>query len=117
MGKANKLSPRFLVLTDAALYLTSLQKKKGVPEYKLDKRLVISSITGCALSPFRDNFVVLKMPMEFLDVVLEVEFKTELLGWLKERGSLTQFEFMDKITYFKKKSRRTRLLLFVMTWF
>jgi len=107
--KANKLSPRFLVLTDAALYLVSLQKKKGVPEYKLDKRFIISSITGCALSPYRDNFVILKMPLDFLDVVLEVEFKTELLGWLKERGSLSQFEFGDKLPYFKKKKSKNKI--------
>lgn len=107
--KQNKLSPRFLVLTDAALYLVSLTKKKGVPIYKLTRRIEIGSITGCALSPFRDNFVVLKSPLQFIDVVLEVEFKTELLGWLKERGSLTQFEFMDKITYFKKKKSKNKI--------
>ena len=94
--KANKLSPRFLVLTNASLYLVALQKKKGVPEYKLDVRLAVPSITACALSPFRDNFVVLKCPMEFFDVVLELEFKTELLAWLKDKGQLTQFEFIDK---------------------
>merc|ERR1712137_606360 len=106
--KANKLSPRFLVLTDAALYLVSLKNVKGAPVYKLDKRLLINSITA-ALSPFRDNYVVLKMPMEFLDIVLEVEFKTELCGWLKERGALTQFEFTDKITYYKKKKSKNKI--------
>lgn len=97
--KANKLSPRFLTLTDAALYLVALRKKKGVPEYYLDKRFLINSITACALSPYRDNFVILKCPLDFLDVVLEVEFKTELLGWLKVKGSLNQFEFGDKYVF------------------
>merc|ERR1711862_620510 len=107
--KANRLQPRFLVLTDAALYLVSLKKEKGVPVYKLTSRILTSSITSCTMSPFRDNFVVLHCPMEFHDVALEVEFKTELIAWLKEKGSLNTFEFMDKITYFKKKKSKNKI--------
>ena len=107
--KANKLSPRFLTLTEAALYLVSLVKKKGIAEYKLDRRIPIASISGAAMSPFRDNFVILRVPLEFHDVVLELDFKTELLGWLKVKGSLNEFEFGDKLQYFKKKKAKNKL--------
>ena len=89
--------------------MVSLKKEKGVPVYKLTRRILTSSITSCTMSPFRDNFVVLHCPMEFHDVALEVEFKTELIAWLKEKGSLNTFEFMDKITYFKKKKSKNKI--------
>ena len=95
--KANKLSPRFLTLTDQALYLVALVKKKNLVQHQLDRRIPIRAITQATMSPFADNFVALHVPEEFHDVVVELEFKTELLAWLQARGALgSNVQFMDK---------------------
>ena len=52
------------------------------------------------MSPFHDNWVCLHVPEEFHDVVLEVEFKTELLGWLSTKGKLgSNILFTDKFVF------------------
>eukprot|EP01095_Lingulamoeba_sp_RSL-Kostka_P006267 TRINITY_DN195_c0_g1_i1.p1 TRINITY_DN195_c0_g1~~TRINITY_DN195_c0_g1_i1.p1 ORF type:complete len:1110 (+),score=492.52 TRINITY_DN195_c0_g1_i1:3702-7031(+) len=109
--KKNKLSPRFLVLTNAALYLVALVKKKNIGTHVLDRRIPINSIQSASLSPLNDNYVILHVPEEFHDAVLEVEFKTELIGWLMAKGSLNQgsVQFSERIEYFKKKKSKNKI--------
>jgi len=73
--------------------------KKQVKEYVLDRMIPIGEITEATLSPFVDNFVALKCPMTFWDVVIETEFKTELVAWLLTRGSLTASGITFAATY------------------
>ena len=51
-------------------------------QHQLDRRIPIHSITSVTLSPLADNFVVLHVGPEFHNVVLELDFKTELVAWL-----------------------------------
>ena len=110
--RANKMAPRYIVLTDQALYLVALiQKKDQPPQHKLSRRIPIREITEAWLSPLVDNFVVLKVPSEFFDVVLELEFKTELISWLCLKGALQSSNvfFQDQIEYFKAKKSKNKI--------
>lgn len=108
--KPSKLSPRFLTLTDQALYLVALVQVKKMSEHKLDRRIPINLITQASMSPFRDNYVILHVPEEFHDAALELDFKTELVAWLSVHGSLrNNIQFLDKIPYLKKKKSKSKI--------
>ena len=87
------------------------QKKDGPPIYKLSRQIPIREITEAWLSPLVDNFVVLKVPSEFFDVILELEFKTELISWLCLKGALqaSNVFFQDQIEYFKTKKSKNKI--------
>eukprot|EP01100_Stratorugosa_tubuloviscum_P012323 TRINITY_DN580_c0_g2_i1.p1 TRINITY_DN580_c0_g2~~TRINITY_DN580_c0_g2_i1.p1 ORF type:complete len:1264 (+),score=732.79 TRINITY_DN580_c0_g2_i1:136-3927(+) len=107
--RADKLSPRFLILTVQALYLIMLVKRKNLIVHQIDRRIPINAITGCTLSPFSDNYVVLHCTPPEWDVVIETDFKTELVAWLTSKGSVSRVDFNEKINYLKKKQSKKSL--------
>ncbi|KAI8451831.1 P-loop containing nucleoside triphosphate hydrolase protein, partial [Phakopsora pachyrhizi] len=63
LGRSSKLSPRFLVLTDRALYILITQHVASLdgvkkPETILERKINISTITSVALSNLRDDWIV-----------------------------------------------------------
>eukprot|EP00013_Stygamoeba_regulata_P022967 CAMPEP_0177645134 /NCGR_PEP_ID=MMETSP0447-20121125/9087_1 /TAXON_ID=0 /ORGANISM="Stygamoeba regulata, Strain BSH-02190019" /LENGTH=1250 /DNA_ID=CAMNT_0019147597 /DNA_START=285 /DNA_END=4037 /DNA_ORIENTATION=- len=109
--RANKMAPRFIVLTVNALYLIALVRKKDMVSHKLDRTIPIREIDGATLSELADNFIALHCSMLFHDVVLEVEFKTELVSWLTTRGALqpSNVNFTCEMVYFKKKKSKNKI--------
>ena len=43
------------------------------------------------------------------DVVINTDFKTELVAWLASKGSLTNIQFMDIVPYEKKKKKKNKI--------
>jgi myosin-1 len=74
--------PRHIVVTDKNIYLT----KEGVisGKYVFRHRFPLNAALSATLSPYPDNFVVLKVPNDF-DYVLKLERKTELLQVIKSQ--------------------------------
>eukprot|EP01102_Stenamoeba_stenopodia_P010428 TRINITY_DN313_c0_g3_i2.p1 TRINITY_DN313_c0_g3~~TRINITY_DN313_c0_g3_i2.p1 ORF type:complete len:1264 (+),score=385.55 TRINITY_DN313_c0_g3_i2:434-4225(+) len=110
--KAHKLSPRYLILTAQALYLIMLVKQKNLIMHKVDRRVPLNAITSVTLSPFSDNYVILHCtpnPPEW-DIVVETDFKTELVAWLSTKGSIgSNVQFLDKVVYMKKKQSKQHI--------
>ena len=110
--RANKVMPRYFCLTEQAFYSISVTKKKdGNIVHKLERRIPTTSIEEAWFSPYVDNFVVLKVPSEFHDIVIEVEFKTELISWLCLKGRLqpSSVYFMEQVEYFKTKKSKNKI--------
>ncbi|KAI8458623.1 myosin I [Phakopsora pachyrhizi] len=106
LGRSSKLSPRFLVLTDRALYILITQlvaSSDGVkkPETILERKINISTITSVALSNLRDDWIVLEQ-----DPVLTCVFKTEFVTHLVagSRGSIN-VNISSTVQYRKKKDK------------
>eukprot|EP00026_Physarum_polycephalum_P000803 Phypoly_transcript_00804.p1 GENE.Phypoly_transcript_00804~~Phypoly_transcript_00804.p1 ORF type:complete len:1167 (+),score=243.05 Phypoly_transcript_00804:427-3927(+) len=103
--RANKLSPRFLVLTQQALYLIKLKKEKNQLVHILDRRIPMSAIQSYSLSPYADNFIIVHAPEDF-DAALVLDFKTELVATInRAKGSNCNITFNPKIEYHKKKGK------------
>ncbi|KAN0022743.1 hypothetical protein ACTFIU_005479 [Dictyostelium citrinum] len=103
MLSANKLSPRFLIVTKQAIYLIKLKQKKNLATYLLDRRVPLAEVTSFSLSSLADNLIVIHTSTQF-DVAVVTEFKTELVALInKQKGTTLAVNFGQSIQYFKKK--------------
>jgi len=98
-----KLSPRFIIVTQRNIFTIMLKVKNNLAQHVLDRTVPIPSITSASLSPQFDNFLVLHVT-EDADLIVQTDFKTEMLAWLNQHGSIrNNVTFVDKIKYQKKK--------------
>eukprot|EP01132_Coremiostelium_polycephalum_P001010 gene1010-1280_t len=106
---ANKLSPRFLIVTKQAIYTIKLKQKKNLATYLLDRRLPLAEVTSFSLSTLGDNFIMVHAPNDF-DIAMTCEFKTELVALInKQKGSPLPVNFNQSIEYFKKKGSKNTI--------
>lgn len=103
--RAPKLSPRFLCLTEQGLYLIMIVVKKKIATPQLDRRIAMSLIQSVTLSPLYDNFIIIHCPMEY-DAVIECDFKTELICWLRHKIPSLTVNYAQEIIYMKKKNSK-----------
>jgi len=100
---ANKLSPRFLIVTKQNIYTIKLKQKKNLATYLLDRKIPLAEVTSYTLSPLADNFIFIHTSTQF-DIALVCEFKTELIAMInKQKGTQLPVNFNSSIQYFKKK--------------
>ncbi|PLW14594.1 hypothetical protein PCASD_00538 [Puccinia coronata f. sp. avenae] len=111
LGRSSKLSPRFLILTDRAVYILITQLVAGNDGQKRSETLVerkinVSVINSVGVSHLRDDWIVLNVSnSEEQDPLLSCVFKTELIARLKQlQGSLT-VNIGPTISYRKKKDK------------
>ncbi|PLW07032.1 hypothetical protein PCANC_25805 [Puccinia coronata f. sp. avenae] len=111
LGRSSKLSPRFLILTDRAVYILITQLVAGNDGQKRSETLVerkinVSVINSVGVSHLRDDWIVLNVSnSEEQDPLLSCVFKTELITRLKQlQGSLT-VNIGPTISYRKKKDK------------
>jgi len=102
-----KLSPRYLCLTEQYLYLVALVVKKKVATHVLDKKVPINFIESVSLSPLYDNYLIIHCPQD-ADLVLELDYKTELVAWLRSKKPVN-VRFGAEILYMKKKGKEQKL--------
>lgn len=67
-----------------------LKVEKNLAQHVLDRQIALSAITNLSMSPFYDDFVVVHCHSnpEDYDVVIECDFKTELVAWLNSYGTV-----------------------------
>ncbi|KAF9507018.1 hypothetical protein BS47DRAFT_1373992 [Hydnum rufescens UP504] len=100
--RSSKPSPRYLVLTEKAVYIVSNTVRDGQTTLFLERKITLITIRGFAMSNLRDDWVALNLTSsEEGDPVFSCYFKTELLTWLSE---LTREPLM--IEYAKKKDKK-----------
>ena len=66
-----------------------LKVEKNLAQHVLERTIPLNSITNISLSPLYDDFIIIHCrsnPETDYDVVIECEFKTELLAWINSYG-------------------------------
>ncbi|WAR51919.1 hypothetical protein PtB15_1B356 [Puccinia triticina] len=111
LGRSSKLSPRFLVLTDRAIYILITQlvpsndgQKRS--ETVVERKINVSVINSVGVSHLRDDWIVLNVSnSEEQDPLLSCVFKTELITRLKQLQSSLTVNIGPTISYRKKKDK------------
>ncbi|MBW0488736.1 hypothetical protein O181_028451 [Austropuccinia psidii MF-1] len=112
LGRSSKPSPRFLILSNRAVYILITQLVAGPDGQKhsetmLERKINIAAITAVSLSHLRDDWIAFNVGnSDDQDPVLSCVFKTELLTHLKQlsQSSLT-INIGQTVQYRKKKDK------------
>jgi myosin-1 len=83
VNRRGKAEPRFLVITDTAVYLIAEAIEKKQVFYKLMRRFEAHKLGSVSLSTLQDGFFTLHIPSEY-DLLLCNGKKTEILAHLRE---------------------------------
>ncbi|KAG0072126.1 class II myosin [Linnemannia elongata] len=104
--RSSKPSPRTLVLTSSHMYLVVSTLVGKVLQMKLERSVMLNAIKAVSISNLRDDWMIFSidtMNPEEGDIVLECDFKTELIAHLLQRSGGRigvnigpQFEFAKK---------------------
>ncbi|TIB87282.1 hypothetical protein E3Q19_03656 [Wallemia mellicola] len=107
LGRTSKPSPRFVVLTNKALYIV-VTTKEGT---NVERKILVGAIKGASLSNLQDDFVVLNLgPTEEGDPILVVKFKTEFVTQINRiAGGTVTVNAGPTIDYTKKKDKRAQI--------
>ncbi|KAI0368857.1 myosin class I heavy chain [Pilatotrama ljubarskyi] len=110
-GRSSKPSPRFLVLTDKALYIAVTNAKDGQTVTTLERKIPLITIKSISMSNLRDDWLVLNLgPTEEGDPIISCVFKTELTTHILRltQGSVSVL-IGPTITYNKKKEKKAEI--------
>jgi myosin-1 len=81
LGRSSKLSPRFIIVTDKAVYFVITAQKDGRVTTNLERKIPIASIRSIAMTNLRDDFVAFNLPpSEEGDPIFTCPFKTEMVA-------------------------------------
>ncbi len=79
LGRSSVRSPRFLILTDKAVYILVTQLVNKQVATTCERRINLGAISAVGLSNLRDDWVVLNVNnAEEADPIFHCYFKTEL---------------------------------------
>ncbi|KAL0581064.1 class II myosin [Marasmius crinis-equi] len=114
-GRSSKPSPRWLVVTKAAVYIAITTSKDGQVMTSLERKIQLVTIKSISMSNLRDDWMPrLKVLHGGLseegDPVFSCHFKTELASTLMKlsNGSMT-LNIGPVIDYAKKKEKRAQI--------
>lgn len=108
LGRSSKLQPRFLVLTDKALYIIITQLVNKQPQTTCERKVLLGAISGVGLSNLRDDWVIVNAsnPQE-PDPLLHLPFKTEFVTHLLQRTSGgINVNISNQLEYSKGKDKK-----------
>ncbi|ORY26132.1 P-loop containing nucleoside triphosphate hydrolase protein [Naematelia encephala] len=111
LGRSSKLSPRFLIITEKAVYIVVTTSKDGRVSTSLERKIPLVTIRGISLSNLRDDFIVLNVsPCEEGDPVLTCTLKTEMMCViLTLTGGNMNVSVGPVVDYAKKKDKRAQI--------
>ncbi|PWN49158.1 myosin 1 [Violaceomyces palustris] len=111
LGRSSKPSPRFLVLTDKALYFVVTQMVNKQVQTTCERKINLGSISSVGLSALRDDWIILNVNnSEEPDPVFHCYFKTELITHLLQRtsGGINVI-ISNQLEYSKKKDKKAHI--------
>ncbi|ODO06436.1 myosin-1 [Cryptococcus wingfieldii CBS 7118] len=108
LGRSSKLSPRFLIVTDKAVYFVVSQNKDGRVVTSLERKIPLVTIRAISLTNLRDDFVALNVnSCEEGDPIFTCPLKTEMMCTiLTLTGGNMNVNIGPTIDYAKKKEKR-----------
>ncbi|KAL7285494.1 hypothetical protein ACG7TL_000591 [Trametes sanguinea] len=110
-GRSSKPSPRFLILTEKALYIAVTNAKDGQTVTMLERKIPLITIKSISMSNLRDDWIVFNLgPTEEGDPIISCIFKTELTTHILRltQGSVNVV-IGPVITYNKKKEKKAEI--------
>ncbi|KPV76242.1 uncharacterized protein RHOBADRAFT_34869 [Rhodotorula graminis WP1] len=107
LGRSSKPSPRYLILTDKAVYLLISTAVQGQVQTSLEHKIPLVTIRSVGLSNLRDDWMALNTTsQEEGDPLISCPFKTEFLVHLQQRtNGAVQVNIGPSIQYSKKKGK------------
>lgn len=107
-GRSSKLSPRFLVVTNKAVYIVVTTEKDGQTHFSVERKIPLVTIKNISMSNLRDDWLILNCnTSEEGDPVLHCYFKTELTVHLLRLTQATiNATIGPTIEYSKKKDKK-----------
>jgi myosin-1 len=88
LGRSSKLQPRFLILTDKAVYILITQLVNKQPQTSCERKILLGAISGIGLSGLRDDWLIINVTnTQEADPLLHTPFKTEFVTHLLQRTS------------------------------
>lgn len=118
LGRSSKPSPRFLVLTNKALYILVTQLVAGSDGQKrqdtmVERKINTSAITSVGLSNLRDDWMAVNVGhSEEPDPVLSCIFKTELVTHLVQQSNGLITVNIGPLVQFRKKKDKMATIKF-----
>ncbi|GAA6034384.1 hypothetical protein JCM8097_002697 [Rhodosporidiobolus ruineniae] len=111
LGRSSKPSPRFLILTDKAVYILISQAVNGQAQTTCERKIPLVTIRSVGLSNLRDDWMALNTTsQEEGDPLISCVFKTEFLVHLQQRtNAAVQINIGPTITYSKKKGKQAAI--------
>lgn len=86
LGRSSKPSPRYLILTDKAVYILISQAVQNQVQTTLERKIPLVTIRSVGLSNLRDDWMALNTTsQEEGDPLISCVFKTEFLVHLQQR--------------------------------
>ncbi|BGP14732.1 hypothetical protein JCM10213_004328 [Rhodosporidiobolus nylandii] len=113
LGRSSKPSPRYLVLTDKAVYILISQAVNGQAQTTLERKIPLVTIRSVGLSNLRDDWMAINTTsQEEGDPLLSCVFKTEFLVHLQQRvNGAVQVNIGPTIAYSKKKGKQAAITI------
>ena len=111
LGRSSVRSPRFLILTDKAVYILVTQLVNKQVSTTCERRINLGAISAVGLSNLRDDWLVLNVNnAEEADPILHCYFKTELVTHLLQRtnGAINVI-VSNSLEYSKKKGKKAQI--------
>lgn len=110
-GRTSKLSPRFLIVSDKAVYIVISTMKDGRLSTGLERKIPLVTIRAIGLSNLQDDWMSLNGSIsEEGDPIITVPFKTEFITVLQSltQGAIT-INIGPTIEYNKKKDKKASI--------
>lgn len=113
LGRSSKPSPRFLIVTDRAVYFIVTQVVNKQMQTVVERKINLSSIQNIGLSCLRDDWVILNVGgTDEPDPVFSCYFKTELVVHLLQRSNGGINLRVDNTLQFSKKKDKMATITF-----
>ncbi len=108
LGRSSKLSPRFLIVSDKAVYFVVSTAKDGRVSTMVERKIPLVIIQGVSMTNLRDDFVALNVnACEEGDPIFTCNFKTEMMCViLTLTGGNMSVNIAPTIDYTRKKDKR-----------
>ncbi|KAL4070693.1 myosin class I heavy chain [Scleroderma citrinum] len=106
--RSSMLSPRFLVVTNKAVYIVVAAEKDGQAHFSVERKIPLVTIKNISMSNLRDDWLIFNCnASEEGDPVLHCYFKTELaVHLLRLTQASINVTIGPKIEYAKKKDKK-----------
>ncbi|KAK0550931.1 class II myosin [Tilletia horrida] len=109
LGRSSKPSPRFLIMTDRAVYIIITQLVNKQPQTTCERKILLGQISSVGLSELRDDWVLLNVSgsHEEPDPAMHCYFKTEFVArLLQQTHGATNVTISNTLEYTKKKDKK-----------
>ncbi|CAL1694465.1 unnamed protein product [Somion occarium] len=114
LGRASKPSPRYLVVTQKALFIVIAHAKDGQTIFAAERKISLSGIKSVSLSNLQDDWLALNLgPTEEGDPFINCVFKTELVTHLLQVTRASINVLIGPIVEYTKKKEKKQTVKFL----